>query len=478
VLSTVTKTAAPRGRNRARQRLVESHLPLVHAVARRFDGRGEPLDDLVQVGSVGLVKAGNRFDKSRGVSFAAFAAPLIEGEIRRHLRDRGSLLRIPRDLQRAGGELARKRSQLAAAGGGRSPSTRELAAALQVDEATVERVLRAELARESVPFSGEREGRGRDDSSDQQDSEDRLSLARSIRALGERERTIVFLRFHADMTERQIAGELGISQAHVSRLLSGALKRLRTHLAASSDEGDGGDITAASPTDSSANTVISPYSEGDLVVAGEQEAMPTGSASAAGKTGALPASQETPDVAHYLELPYTIAVQQDRQGEGSPWSATVDELPGCAAQGRTPDEAVELLRGAMESWLTAAIAQHREIPVPAGSARKQKPVSSHSGRFLVRMPGTLHAELARAAEREQLSLNRFVTNALAAAVSPSTPGSAEAPVRAPREIEPQTASARRPSRAFRIALAVNVVVVVLAAAAAAVLLALAIHKGI
>ena len=117
-------------------------------------------------------------------------------------------------------------------------------------------------------------------------------------------------------------------------------------------------------------------------------------------------------------------------------------------------------------------------PVPAGSASKRKAASTHSGRFLVRMPGTLHAELARAAERDQVSLNRFVTNALAAAVSPSMSGSTEAAVRAPEKLEPQAASAPRPSRSFRIALAANVVVVVLAAIAAAVLLALAIHNGI
>jgi len=192
----------------------------------------------------------------------------------------------------------------------------------------------------------------------------------------------------------------------------------------------------------------------------------------------VPESQEAADVAHYLELPYTVAVGLDRQAEGSRWNATVEELPGCAAQGRSADEAVELLRGAMESWLTAAIAQHREIPVPAGGPSKRKATSSHSGRFLVRMPGTLHAELARAAEHDQVSLNRFVTNALAAAVSPSMPGSAEATPRAPEKLERQVGSAPRPSRAFRIALATNVVVVVLAAIAAAVLLALAIHNGI
>ena len=473
----MTKTTVPRGRNRTRDRLVESHLPLAHAVARRFAGRGESLDDLVQVGSMGLVKAANRFDKNRGVSFAAFAAPVIEGEIRRHLRDRSSPLRIPRDLQRASGELARKRSQLTAAGG-HSPSTGELAAALQIDEATVERVLAAELARESVPFSGQRESGAGADSPDRHDSEDRISLARCIRALDERERKIVFLRFHADMTERQIGRELGISQAHVSRLLSGALKRLRTELAGSSDEEKAGDITAGGTPDTSANTAISPDSAGDRAPAGEHQDMRVGDAKAAGETGSVPEAQEAADVAHYLELPYTVAVGLDRQAEGSRWNATVEELPGCAAQGRTPDEAVELLRGAMESWLTAAIAQHREIPVPAGSASKRKAASTHSGRFLVRMPGTLHAELARAAERDQVSLNRFVTNALAAAVSPSMSGSTEAAVRAPEKLEPQAASAPRPSRSFRIALAANVVVVVLAAIAAAVLLALAIHNGI
>src|SRR5213079_856253 len=184
----------------------------------------------------------------------------------------------------------------------------------------------------------------------------------------------------------------GISQAHVSRLLSGALKRLRTELAGSSDEDGVGDITAGGTPDTSANTAISPDSAGDRAPAGEHQDMRVGDAKAAGETGSVPESQEAADVAHYLELPYTVAVQLDRQAEGSRWNATVEELPGCAAQGRTPDEAVELLRGAMESWLTAAIAQRREVPVPAGSASKRKAASTHSGRFLVRMPGALHAE--------------------------------------------------------------------------------------
>src|ERR1700730_8323901 len=127
-----------KGAKLTRERLVESHLPLVYSVARRYAGKGEPLDDLVQVGAVGLIKAGKRFDKSRGAAFATFAAPVIEGEIRRHLRDRSSVVRIPRDLQRASGELRRQRGQLTAATG-RSPSTGELAAAMDINEERIER---------------------------------------------------------------------------------------------------------------------------------------------------------------------------------------------------------------------------------------------------------------------------------------------------------------------------------------------------
>ena len=98
----------------ARQELVRSHLPLVRAMARRYARRSEELDDLVQAGSVGLVKAAARFDTSRGVAFATFAAPTVEGEIRRHLRERGSGVRMPREMQRMSTELRRTRSELAA----------------------------------------------------------------------------------------------------------------------------------------------------------------------------------------------------------------------------------------------------------------------------------------------------------------------------------------------------------------------------
>ena len=133
----------------ARQELVRSHLPLVRAMARRYARRREELDDLVQAGSVGLMKASARFDPSRGIAFATFVAPSVEGEIRRHLRERGDGVRLPREVQRMSTELGRLRSELAASLG-RPPDVRELAAALDADVREVEHLLAADLARDPV----------------------------------------------------------------------------------------------------------------------------------------------------------------------------------------------------------------------------------------------------------------------------------------------------------------------------------------
>jgi RNA polymerase sigma-B factor len=458
----------------ARQRRIESHLPLARSVARRYAGRGEALDDLVQVGTVGLVKASNRFDEGRGVAFATFAARAIDGEIRRHLRDRSAALRVPRELHRTTAELQRTRSELTATLG-RSPTVDELAGALATDEAHIERAMSAELIREPIPLIPGEEGMDCSASGEQQSrSEERLSLARSIRALDDRQREIIFLRFHADLTEREIARQLGISQAHVSRLLTSALARLRVEIEGEQSDVRGPDITAKEE--------ISPRRA--HVASSEQgsEAAPDGSPGSK-RPGTMPGvrpSQQDRGIAHYLSLPYQVAVSSERGGEQPSWRASVEELPGCAARGRTPDEAVERLRPAMETWLATALAEHREIPLPPDRETvKPRRASTHSGRFLVRMPGTLHAKLAKAAEGEQVSLNRFVNDALTAAVTPA--GSA-----GPREaIGPPSALAgtknnhdRRPSRAFRLALATNAVVVVLAALAAIVLLALALSQGL
>jgi RNA polymerase sigma-B factor len=189
----------------SRARLIESHLPLVRAIARRYDGRGEAPEDLVQVGAVGLIKAADRFDPSRGAAFATFATPAIEGEIRRHLRDRASSLRIPRALQQMSGELRRRRSELTAVLG-RSPNVSELAAAIGADELDVERAISAERALESIRTSSEDNVVELADASEPHTaSDDRVLVSEGLRVLDERERQIVLLRFHADMTEREIA---------------------------------------------------------------------------------------------------------------------------------------------------------------------------------------------------------------------------------------------------------------------------------
>jgi RNA polymerase sigma-B factor len=463
-----------------RGHLVESHLPLVHSLARRYVGRGESLDDLVQVGAVGLIKASNRFDERRGVAFAAFAAPAIDGEIRRHLRDRSSALRIPRALQQTSEDVRRHGAELAAALG-RTPTVGELATALDADEHEVKRALDAERARDAVPLTPDSDRLELPDTDQARGSEERLLLTPSVRALEEPARTIVFLRFHADMTERQIARELGISQAHVSRLLSSALERLRSELA---DSGDG-----ISTGDTAENEVISPPSRARAASAvRKRKGALKNVATRKTRIGPVGGSHENRALEDYLELPYNLAVKYERDGEPPCWSASVAELPGCTARGRTPDQAVDLLRPAMEAWLKSALAEHREIPEPAApgdepvesrEVTKQRTSSSHSGRFLVRMSGTLHEELAGAAERQQVSLNKFVTDALAASVSPPAEGGSSAAAQPDGEtIESATGSEREPPRSFRLALATNLAVVVFAGAVAVVLLVLALQRGL
>jgi RNA polymerase sigma-B factor len=427
------------------ERLIASHLPLVRSIARRHTGQGEELEDLVQVGAIGLMKASDRFDPDRGVSFGTFAAPVIEGEIRRHLRDRARPVRIPREMERIRGALRRSRGELTSSLG-RAPTVPELAAALRVNEDEVERALSAERAEDAVSLSaGSDTAEVPADGESQIASDDRLLLASSMRSLDERERRIVLLRFHGDMTERQIAREIGVSQAHVSRLLSGALAKLRKEL---------GTTGVSAP-------------ESDITV----ETVTPAAASSAQTAESSPAESETPKtVAQYLELPYGIDVSSDRDGDRSAWTARVEELPGCAARGKTRDEALAGLRVAMKTWLSSAIAENREIPVPAQETAKPKTTQSYSGRFLVRMPKSLHEQLARAAEKEHVSLNRYVTDALAAAVT------REDSERSTTEL---SATSRTPSpRSLRVALATNLVVVVLAGAVAIVLLVLALQRGI
>jgi RNA polymerase sigma factor (sigma-70 family) len=303
-----------------REDLVRSHLPLVRAVARRQAGAGEQFDDAVQAGSLALVKASVRFDPSRGVAFATFVTPAVEGAIRRQLRERSPGVRLPDtvDVERPG---------------------------------------------EPDPLA---------------EIDQRVLLADGLRALDERERRIVVLRFHADLTEREIAREVGISQAHVSRLLDGALAKLRAQFP-SADPG----IT---------------------------------------KTDAI-------------SLPKSPEIAEKRT-----------KIPGVGAHqegvGARPDG---------DAGKTGA-----------DRSRSTKSGPSYSGRFLVRMPGELHEQLALAAERREVSLNRYVNETLSSSVG-STPADGDA--------------AHTRSK-LRMALAANVVIVVLAAGAAIVLLVLALERGI
>ncbi|MBV8432394.1 MAG: sigma-70 family RNA polymerase sigma factor, partial [Solirubrobacterales bacterium] len=338
------------------------HLPLVRSIAKRYAGRGETVEDLVQVGALGLIRASDRFDPRRGVAFASFATPAIEGEIRRHLDDRTSSLRIPREVQRLGGRLERSRTRLQDQLG-RAPRVDELASDLGVEVDAVNRALDARRAREP--------GGPVEDLAEQPDgaessgaSDNRLLLARGAQVLDERERRIVFLRFHGDLTEQQIARELGISQAYVSRLLKGALAKLRSELTR--------------------------------------------------EASLEPAGPETTSI-----------------------STPPRESQGQAKAGQP----------------------------------KRRAAAGHSGRFLVRMPSDLHQQLTDAAEQEHVSLNRFITDALAASVSDESPG---APEPAP-QAGPEEQSARR---RFRMLVAANIVVIVLAVLVAVALLVLALEREI
>jgi RNA polymerase sigma-B factor len=177
----------------ARDRLIRQYLPLVRRLARQHAGRGEQLEDLVQVGSIGLIKAIDRFQIDRGVDLATFAIPTINGEIKQHLRDKAWPIRIPRRLQELDPSLRAKATELVDGQGG-------------------------EFEGESLVEPGYELG------------EARVSLASSFRVLDERERRLLRLAFFDGLSQWQIGREVGISQIHVSRLIRRALAKLRAEL--------------------------------------------------------------------------------------------------------------------------------------------------------------------------------------------------------------------------------------------------------
>jgi RNA polymerase sigma-B factor len=324
---------------------------LVQSVARRYARGGEPVDDLVQVGAIGLIKAVDRFEPARGRDLRAVAVPAIEGEIRHHLRDRTHLVRPPQGLFELGAKVRRAQVEIGARTG-RLPTHAEVAAAVGRSEEEVVQALQARAP--VVSLEPEHAPAAPDELSDE-----RALLQAGMSVLSKRERRILELRYYEDRSQADIAREVGLSQAQVSRLIRRAVDRMR-------------------------------------------------------------------------------AAVVDGEGEGYPREVMATR----EAEERT---------------------------------QQQQQQSTHSGRLLVRMPQSLHAELARVAEREGVSLNTLITGALASAVSwreGTVEGldvvDAEAPAEQPPSSRPRWTS---------IALAANLVVVVLAAIVAIVLLIVALGHG-
>ena len=224
----------------AREQLIEQYMSLVRSLARRYSYRGEQLEDLVQIGAIGLIKAIDRFDLNRGVELTTYATPNIIGEIKRHFRDKGWSVRVPRGLQELNVQLSRLVEQLTVQFG-RSPTIPELAKAAGAQEEEVLEALESGRAYSSLSLSAGGGG-GDDDELDPLESigteehqyevsEDRAVLAPGFRALDDRERRILQLRFFEGLTQSQIAQQIGISQMHVSRLIRRSLEKIRETIA-------------------------------------------------------------------------------------------------------------------------------------------------------------------------------------------------------------------------------------------------------
>lgn len=223
-----------------RDELVTMHLPLVNHLARRFGDRGESHDDLMQVGTIGLIKAVDRFDTGRGVELSTYATPTVLGEIKRHFRDKGWSVRVPRRLQEVRIAISRATAELSQTLG-RSPTVKELSAHLGISEDEILEGLEAAQSYSTLSLDGSTGGQeseipalvdtlGTYDTA-LQHVEYRETLRPLLAALPERERRIIMLRFFANKTQAQIAEEIGVSQMHVSRLLDKTLRHLRTQMA-------------------------------------------------------------------------------------------------------------------------------------------------------------------------------------------------------------------------------------------------------
>ena len=221
----------------ARDALVERFLPLARQLARRYQRAGEPLDDLVQVASLGLLKAIDRFDPARETAFSSFAVPTILGELKRHFRDKGWSVRVPRDLQelavkvdRVGEEMSRELA--------RAPTPKEIGERVSASAEQVLEAREAAGAYRAVSLDRPRGGEDEDDGHELSDAfgiedpgfaraEEAATVERLMRVLSDREREVLRLRFSEDLTQSEIGRRVGVSQMHVSRLIRQSVARLR-----------------------------------------------------------------------------------------------------------------------------------------------------------------------------------------------------------------------------------------------------------
>ena len=242
LLNTLADTpAGHRDRVRIRDRAIEAWLPLARHLAHRYSGRGEPTDDLIQTATVGLIKAVDKFDPDRGVDFAGYAIPTIIGEIKRHFRDRTWSVRVPRRLQELRLAITEANATLTHTLG-RSPTITDIATHLNTSEEDILEGLEGARAYNATSLSTPITADGTTELGDTLGDEDhqyelaetRVALAPALATLDEREQKILTLRFYGNLTQSQIADQIGISQMHVSRLLTKALTKLRTELATDS----------------------------------------------------------------------------------------------------------------------------------------------------------------------------------------------------------------------------------------------------
>ena len=232
------------GNGTSRDQAFHRYLPLARSLASRYRHSGEPIEDLEQVASIGLLKAIDRFDPDRGTAFSSFAVPTILGEIRRHFRDSTWALRVPRQLQELTLQIERARDELTSSLG-RQPTVAELTDRLGTREELILQALDLAVAQHTLPLDGpgsaDEEG-ARDEASGRIDegyerAEERATLAPLLSTLSAADAEIVLLRFREDLTQSEIARRVGVSQMQVSRVLYRSIVKLRNGV--SSDAPDG-----------------------------------------------------------------------------------------------------------------------------------------------------------------------------------------------------------------------------------------------